>query len=128
MQLGHGKESPLRRLRPGDGIVYYSPSTIHGVKDGLQSFTAIGTVAGKEPYRVDMEGGFHPFRRDVHWVDAKAAPIRPLVDRLGFTAGHPNWGRKLRFGLVQVSDSDFRLIAAAMEARLDLPAARCQST
>lgn len=25
MQLGHGKEAPLRRLRPGDGIVYYSP-------------------------------------------------------------------------------------------------------
>ncbi|BAB50150.1 EVE domain-containing protein [Mesorhizobium japonicum] len=49
MQVNHGKAAPLRRVKPGDGIVYYSPTTILGEKDGLQAFTAIGTVRyGKE--------------------------------------------------------------------------------
>ena len=28
MQVNHGKPAPLRRVKPGDGIVYYSPTTI----------------------------------------------------------------------------------------------------
>ena len=30
MQVNHGKAAPLRRIRPGDGIVYYSPRTVLG--------------------------------------------------------------------------------------------------
>jgi hypothetical protein len=123
MQLGHGKEAPLRRLRPGDGIVFYSPTTVLGVKDGLQSFTAIGTVAEGEPYRAEMEGGFQPFRRNVRWADAREAPIKPLLDELQFSAGRANWGQKLRFGLFSISEEDFRLIAEAMRAKTDLPMA-----
>lgn len=117
MQVNHGKAAPLRRIRPGDGIVYYSPTTILGQKDGLQAFTAIGTARDGEPYQGEMGGGFTPFRRDVEWAQAEEAPIKPLLDRLEFTAGNPNWGYQLRFGLFPVSAVDFALIAEAMGVR-----------
>lgn len=114
MQVNHGKASPLRRVKPGDGIIYYSPNTVFGEKDGLQAFTAIGTVREGEPYQGDMGDGFTPYRRDVDWMAAKEVPIRPLLGRLDFTAGKSNWGYQLRFGLFEVSDHDFHLIADAM--------------
>ncbi|BAB50149.1 msl3206 [Mesorhizobium japonicum MAFF 303099] len=63
-----------------------------------------------------MGGGFTPFRRDVEWAVAEEAPIKPLLDRLDFTAGKSNWGYHLRFGLFEITDHDFRLIAEAMGA------------
>ncbi|TIR26439.1 MAG: EVE domain-containing protein [Mesorhizobium sp.] len=122
MQVNHGKAAPLRRIKPGDGIVYYSPSTVFGEKDGLQSFTAVGTVRQGEVYEGVMGGGFTPARRDVDWVETKEAPIKPLLDRLDFTAGKPNWGYQLRFGLFEVNEHDFRRIGEAMGANLE-PAA-----
>jgi hypothetical protein len=35
MQLGHGKAAPLKRIKPGDGIIYHSPTTVFGKKNGL---------------------------------------------------------------------------------------------
>lgn len=117
MQVCHGKAAPLRRVRPGDRVVYYSPSTAFGGKDRLQAFTALGVVRPGEPYEHDMGGGFVPFRRDVDWFDAAQAPIKPLPDRLSFSAGMRNWGYPLRFGLLAISAVDMDLIAAAMGAR-----------
>jgi hypothetical protein len=122
MQVNHGKAAPLRRIRPGDGIAYYSPSTVLGEKDGLQSFTAIGTVRQGEVYEGVMGGGFTPARRDVDWFDAKEAPIKPLLGRLEFAAGKPNWGYQLRFGLFEISEHDFRLIGEAMGAKQETAA------
>ena len=118
MQVNHGKAAPLRRVKPGDGIAYYSPTTILGEKDGLQAFTAIGTVREGEPYQGDMGAGFTPFRRDVEWAKAREAPIKPLLDRLEFTAGKANWGYQLRFGLFAINADDFSLIAGAMGVRV----------
>lgn len=118
MQVSHGKATPLRRIRPGDGVVYYSPSGVYGEKDGLRSFTAIGVVREGEPYRGDMGGGFTPFRRDVDWADASEAPIAPLLDQLELTAGKQNWGYQLRFGLLKIGEADFAVIASAMGANL----------
>ncbi|MDX8437020.1 EVE domain-containing protein [Mesorhizobium abyssinicae] len=117
MQVNHGRLAPLRRIRPGDGIAYYSPNTVLGEKDGLQSFTAIGTVREGEPYQGEMGGGFTPFRRDVAWAEAEEAAIKPLLGRLDFTAGKTNWGYQLRFGLFEIDEHDFRLIAEAMGAK-----------
>jgi len=118
MQVCHGKAAPLRRIRPGDRVAYYSPTDRFGVADGLKSFTAIGTVLAGEPYQFDMGGGFIPFRRDVSWWLAEEAPIQPLLDRLELTAGVRNWGYPFRFGLLPVSPRDFDLIAGAMRAAL----------
>jgi hypothetical protein len=118
MQVGHGKVAPLKRVKPGDGVVYYSPSVTLGGKDKLQAFTAIGTVKPGEPYQGDMGKGFKPYRRGVDWAKTAEAPIRPLLDKLEFTAGKANWGYQLRFGLFPISEPDFRLIAQAMRVEL----------
>lgn len=114
MQVCHGKSAPLRRIQAGDRVAYYSPTERFGGSDPLRSFTALGRVLAGEPYQVDMGNGFLPFRRDVHWTEAKAALITPLLDQLEFSAGKRNWGYPLRFGLFEVSDHDFELIARAM--------------
>jgi len=116
MQVCHGKGAPLRRIKPGDHVVYYSPTARFGGLDRLQAFTAIGTVREREPYRADMGNGLQPFRRDVDWLEAQEAPIRPLLDRLHLTAGQRNWGYQLRFGLLGVEAHDFEIIASAMSA------------
>jgi hypothetical protein len=117
MQVCHGKAAPLRRIRPGDGVVYYSPSEHYGGSDRLQAFTAIGHVQEGMPYEADMGGEFRPFRRDVDWLDAVEAPIRPLLGVLDFTAGNARWGYELRFGLVAITAHDFGLIASAMDVQ-----------
>jgi EVE domain-containing protein len=118
MQVCHGKAAPLRRIQPGDGVVYYSPTNVFRSKDQLQSFTAIGVVRDGSPYQANMDGGFMPFRRDVSWCTAEDAPIKPLVGRLEFTTAKRNWGYQLRFGLFEISEHDMATIAAAMGASL----------
>ena len=116
MQVGHGKGAPLKRLHTGDRIAYYSPVRVLGGKDACQAFTAIGTVRDERVYQGDMGGGFLPFRKDVDWLAAQEAPIRPLLDALSFTAGKSNWGYAFRFGLLTVTAADMDLIAQAMHA------------
>jgi hypothetical protein len=131
MQVSHGKVSPLRRLHPGDRVVYYSPTRHYSPsharreRDRLQAFTAIGTVTPGEPYRAEMTAGFQPFRRDVAWHDATPAPLAELQDRLSFTRAR-NWAYRLRQGLVEISSEDMAAIAEAMftaSARPGRPAA-----
>ncbi|RZU38678.1 EVE domain-containing protein [Fluviicoccus keumensis] len=121
MQVCHGKAGPLRRLRPGDRVVYYSPTVTFGGKDRLQAFTALGAVRAGEPYPFDMGGGFVPFRRDVDWLAVGQASILPLLARLELTAGKKNWGYAFRFGLLEISAADMDLIAAAMQAAAIAP-------
>ena len=119
MQVCHGKATPLRRVQPGDRVVYYSPNRIYSPshalrgKDRLQAFTALGTVKPGALYQADMGFGFHPFRRDVAWHDAEPAPLALLQDELAFTQ-EQNWGYRLRQGLIEISDADMTIIAAAM--------------
>jgi hypothetical protein len=117
-QVCHGKGGPLRRLHAGDGIVYYSPTTAFRDNDRLQAFTSIGRAKGDEVYQADMGDGFRPFHRDVEYVEADAAPILPLLDRLAFTRDKKNWGYAFRFGLVEISKVDFDTIAQAMGAKV----------
>jgi hypothetical protein len=117
MQVCHGKAAPLRRIRPGDRVVYYAPTeTMGGAR--LQQFVALGIVAGDAPYEAQM-GDFRPWRRDVAWLDAHAASIAPLLGQLAFTRAR-NWGQALRRGLVAIDADDMALIAAAMAASLPL--------
>jgi hypothetical protein len=119
MQICHGKAAPLRRIQPGDGVVYYSPTSVFRCKDQLQAFTAIGVVRDGVAYQADMDG-FMPFRRDVDWHKGEETPIKPLLGRLEFTTAKRNWGYQLRFGLFEISGHDMATIAAAMGASLSL--------
>ena len=116
MQVCHGKVAPLRRIQPGDRVVYDSPTGAFRCRDGLQSFTALGVVDDGAPYQAEMGGGFSPFRLDVTWCRAQETPIRPLVGRLHFTTARPNWGFQLRLGLFEISEHDVAVIATAMGA------------
>jgi len=119
MQVCHGKPEPLRRLQPGDRVVYYSPNRHYSPRhdrrgdDRLQAFTAIGTVKAGQPYRADSDMGFRPHRRDIDWHEARETPLTELVDQLEL-ASVPNWGYRLRQGLVEISATDMTTIAQAM--------------
>lgn len=119
MQVNHGKLPPLRRIMPGDRVVCYSSSTGFRGKDRLQSFTAIGIVGEGEPYQVEMNPDFSPFRREVVWMESQDAPIQPLLPELELTAGKSNWGYQMRFGLLPLSEHDMDLIATAMGVQID---------
>jgi len=116
MQVGHGKGAPLKRLHAGDRIAYYSPVRVFGTVSPCQAFTAIGTVRDERVYRGLMANGFEPWRKDVAWLAAHEAPIRPLIDALSFTQGKANWGYAFRFGLLKVTADDMDNIATAMSA------------
>lgn len=117
MQVNHGKKAPLQRIRAGDGVTYYSPTTTFRGKDRLQAFTLIGRVRDEELYQGIMGGDFTPWRRNVDYAPSHDAPIAPLLDKLDFTRDNRNWGYQMRFGLFEISEADFRTIAEAMGAQ-----------
>jgi len=112
VQTNHGVKSGIQRMAGGDGLVYYSPKTDYPEGDALREFTAIGTVADREPWQ--SETGL--WRRAVTYVPATAAPIAPLLDALELTRGNKNWGFIMRRGQVEISQHDFDLIAREMGA------------
>ena len=116
MQVCHGKRAPINRIHPNDFVIYYSPTISFRGKDRLCSFTAIGIVSSGDPYQVEMNQDFHPFRRNVQWARAFETPITPLLHELDFTQ-NKNWGYQLRYGLIPISEHDKSIIAAAMHAQ-----------
>jgi hypothetical protein len=115
-QLCHGKQAQIRRLAPGDRIIYYSPRAEMRAGEPVQAFTAIGEVLDGAPYPFDMGNGFVPTRRDVRFFEAREAPIRPLLESLAFTRGRRSWGYAFRRGAFEIGADDFAIIAAAMDA------------
>lgn len=115
-QVCHGKAQPLRRMKRGDWLVYYSPSVeLNG--DSLRAFTAVGQVEDDEVYTYDSGGGFVPFRRRVRYLATqKNVPLASLKSELDLCAG-PNWGMALRRGHLPLTARDFTTIARAMGAR-----------
>ncbi len=114
-QINHGKAGPLERMRAGDGFAFYSPRTSYPDGDPVQAFTAIGRVRTGAVYQAEMEDGFRPFRLDVDFLAADAAPVKPLLPELTFIRSKTHWGAAFRFGVVRVPAGDFAVIAAAMK-------------
>lgn len=112
-QLNHGREAPLKRLRPGDRIVYYSPR--EGMRAGaaVQSFTAVGEVMEGEPYSVDGPEGGSFYRRAVRYETSEDIPIQPLLPQLSFSRGGGSWGQALRRGTLQITAEDYAVIVRA---------------
>ena len=112
-QIGHGSRAGVDRMGPGDVLVYYSPRASLGDATPLQVFTAIGEVADDEVWQAD-DGGFRPWRRRVSYDRAaREVPLTEVRDRLALTTG-PNWGHRLRRGLVPLTDGDVAVLRAAM--------------
>lgn len=113
VQANHGKDAPLRRMKPGDGVVIYSPRTTFPDGPALQAFTLIGRIADAEPFLHDTAGHLM-WRRPVLWQQARMAPIRPMLNDLDLTRGLTSWGMAFRYGLTKMTRADFALIAKAM--------------
>jgi predicted RNA-binding protein len=113
-QMCHGKQGPLKRLKAGDWLIYYSPKEQMGPSAPCQRFTAIGQVADNEVYPFDMGNGFVPYRRRVDFLTAKEVSILPLIERLDFICDKKRWGAPFRFGLVKIGQGDFELIRQEM--------------
>lgn len=113
-QLCHGKSAPLRQMRPGDWLIYYSPRTDMAKGEALQAFTAIGQVADEHVYEYQMSESFVPFRRNIRYSECHEVKIADLLDQLSFTRGNRNWGYAFRFGHFQIEREDFLTISQAM--------------
>lgn len=114
VQVCHGKGEPLRRMKKGDGFVYYSPVTTFGSKNKLQAFTAIGIVRDGRVYQFEMSPDFKPFRCNVDFKPCNEIPIAKLKSELSITRG--SWGMTFRRGHIEIPIKDFKKIAAAMKA------------
>jgi len=112
VEVSHGKAGPLERMRAGDGVACYSPRATDDRGASVQAFTALGRVADAPLYQVPHR--HQPFRRAVHWTGVTPAPVRPLIDALGFIRNKAHWGTAFRFGYLRVPPDDFARIAAAL--------------
>jgi hypothetical protein len=122
-QVCHGKRAPLERMRAGDWLVYYSPSTEFRGGEPLRAFTAVGRLLSDSAYAYDMGDGFVPYRKDVAYASpAHAAPLAALRADLHFIQRNPNWGMLARRGHFEIDAHDLELIAAAMACALVLAA------
>ena len=122
-QLNHGKAGPLRRMAASDWLIYYSPREQREGGEPVQSFTAIGQLAGEEITEVAMTESFIAARRAVNWLPAGATPIKPLLGSLTFIRNPERWGMTFRPGHLEISEADFGRIAAAMGAEVSADAA-----
>jgi hypothetical protein len=114
-QVCHGKRAPLERMRAGDWLVYYSPTTEFRGGEVLRAFTALGRIQSAHSYRLDTGDGFVPHRKHVAYLDGtRGAPIAPLLSRLHFVQQNRNWGMLARRGHFEIDAHDLQLIARAM--------------
>jgi len=113
-QVCHGKPGPLKRMKEGDCIIYYSPTLTFKGKEACQSFTAIATIKASDPYPFEMCENFIPWRRDVSFLKSKEVLIHPILDNLSFIKNKQKWGFPFRRGCFEISQEDFQCIAIAM--------------
>ena len=117
-QMNHGKQAPLKRMKAGDGLIYYSPRESYPDGVPLQAFTAVGFIRTGEVYAHDMtlEGvpGFVPWRIDVVYRQVQETPIKPLIAQLDFIMDKTHWGAVFRYGQLRIGEADFWRIANAM--------------
>ena len=121
-QLGHSKASALKGLSKGDWIAYYSPRTqLEGGKK-VKAFTSIGQITSPSCYQAEGIGNFHPYRVDVDYQQqVELADIRPLLSTLELTKNRGvQWGLAFRRSKIKVCRGDFKTIAAATRAGVEL--------
>lgn len=113
-QACHGKVSPLKRMRKGDFIIYYSGKETMGQPQPCQQFTAIGKVSDEQIYQVQISEDFCPSRRGIDFLPGKDISILPLIAELDFIPNKKSWGYPFRFGFFEIKQHDFELISSKM--------------
>ena len=114
--FSHGSRPAAARLGAGDRVSYYAPrERVDGPP--CQAFVAFGTVVGDAPEERELAtsgGTFRLWVRRVAWAEVTPAPIRPLLDRLGFVPDKRAWGMVFRRGLFRIPVENMDVIEAAL--------------
>ncbi|RLK03069.1 EVE domain-containing protein [Tenacibaculum discolor] len=113
-QACHGKAAPLQKMKTNDFVIYYSSKQFFNKKDKCQEFTAIGKVQNDTVYPIEISPNFCPFRLDINFFNAKDIPILPLINDLEFIINKQKWGYPFRWGTLEISEPDFKLISSHM--------------
>lgn len=114
MQVCHGKEAPLKRIKCDDWLIVYSPKLSMDGDIKCQSFTAIGRAIDDDVYSFQMSPNFVPFRRNIKFFDCAEVSILPLINQLDFIENKNRWGYPFRFGFFEIKEQDFNLIMSKM--------------
>lgn len=74
--VNHGKRAPLARMKAGDGILIYSPTTTYPDGERFRAIAIVGEVTGESPEpSAAISGGFR--------LAARLREIEPLpLDRI----------------------------------------------
>ena len=110
MQANHGKAAPLKKIRPGDWVIFYSPKLTMTGDEKLQAFTAIGQAVDDNIYQHKMSESFIPYRRNIKYYDCEETSIIPLINDLNFIPNKSSWGYPFRFGFFEIGEHDFKLL------------------
>jgi predicted RNA-binding protein len=110
IQANHGKSTPLKKIKEGDWIIFYSPKLTMNGDEKLQAFTAIGQASDDQVYQHKMSNDFIPYRRNMKFYDCAETPIIPLVNDLDFIQNKNSWGYPFRFGFFEIGEHDFKLL------------------
>ncbi|MDY8137538.1 EVE domain-containing protein [Aquimarina sp. 2201CG5-10] len=113
-QACHGKSTPLKKMKTGDYVIYYSSKEYFDKSDKCQEFTAIGKVKNDEVYQLEISPDFCPSRLDIEFYDSKDISILPLINDLEFIINKQKWGYPFRWGILQINERDFKLISYLM--------------
>jgi len=113
-QACHGKSSPLKRMKKGDALVYYSGKQTMGKPDKCQAFTALGKVMDDDTYYVQVSEDFCLSRRNIEFLPSQDTSILPLIDTLDFISNKKSWGYPFRFGFFEINQHDFDIISSHM--------------
>lgn len=113
-QVCHGKAAPLRRMKSGDWLIYYSPRTSYPNGNLLQAFTAIGKVKTGEVYPFQMTPNFIPYRVDIDYLDCIKVSYSSIKSSLYFVQNNPSVGLLMRRGHFEINRDDFLTIATCM--------------
>jgi hypothetical protein len=115
MQVCHGKQTPLKRMKKGDYLIVYSSKITMEGNEKCQAFTAIGRVKDDDVYQFQMTENFKPFRRNIDFLDCHESSIVPLINDLEFIPNKKSWGYPFRFGFLEINEKDFNLISSKMK-------------
>lgn len=112
--FSRGAEAPVRKVEPGDHVVFYAPKTDFD-GDTVQAFVALAQVADGPVTERDMPGtAFRPWSRPALFQEVNQFPVRPLLEALSFVQSPRHWGMAFRRSLFEIPAADFDLIATGM--------------
>ncbi|MEY2856369.1 MAG: hypothetical protein RLZZ74_678 [Cyanobacteriota bacterium] len=110
VQAGHGRQTPLKKLQPGDYMIFYSPKSSLENGKPVQAFTAVARIKDHDVYQAIVNKNFQPYRRNAEYENCQEVPIRPLIEKLEFITNKKHWGFRFRLGLFEINQHDFELI------------------